>query len=72
VQASKLQSSGKGALGQTQLCQEQCGTCDTGEPVFHPADTRVLARAREKKGPKQGGVVVVEKVTQAERPRRPT
>ena len=48
-QASKLQSSGKGALKQTQLCEEQCGTCDVGEPVFHPADTRVLTKAREKR-----------------------
>ena len=69
MQSSKLHSTGKGALGQTQVCQEPCGTCQTGAPVFHPADTRVLARAREKKKHKPSEVAVkptVEKVGQVE------
>ena len=58
VQSSKLHSPGKGALNQDIPFQGKCGTCQMGNPVFHPADRRLLAKAREKKKNKSKTEVV--------------
>ena len=49
VQASKINSTGRGALKQDIMCQEACGTCDTVSPEqFHPKDVDILETARAK------------------------